>query len=306
MVSAHAHDRRDRHMNLQAILQRTQRGFRNDLRLHAVAVVSLIVAFLCLGTALLGIENLSRIAERWSQTQHLTVYLRADASPEAVAQLRTSLAGLREISKVEYVSAAQARELFLQQTSLGAEPSVLGDDVFPASLEVDLTAHLAPERLEKLAQGISQFPAAEEIETYRSFIGQFHTLLEVGRTGAWGLSLLVLICVLAVIGNTIRLAVLNRKAEIEVLKLCGATDAFVRSPFLVEGILQAVMSASLAMVLLLFAYLLLRGRVETTLTAFTGVSSVFLSPLTVAALIAAAGTLGGLGSAWSLRRYLKV
>src|SRR5262245_54520899 len=140
-------------MNVQAILQRTQRGFRNDLRLHAVAVVSLIVAFLCLGTALLGIENLSRIADRWSQTQHLSVYLRADASAEAVAQLRTSLTGLREIAKVEYVSAAQARELFLQQTSLGAEPSVLGEDVFPASLEIDLSAHLAPDRLDKLAQG---------------------------------------------------------------------------------------------------------------------------------------------------------
>ncbi|HTU61357.1 MAG TPA: FtsX-like permease family protein, partial [Polyangiales bacterium] len=135
---------------------------------------------------------------------------------------------------------------------------------------------------------------------------QFHTLLQAGRTGAWVLSLLVLICVLAVIGNTIRLAVLNRKDEIEVLKLCGATDSFVRSPFLVEGVLQAVMSASLAMVLLLFAYLLMRGRVETTLTTFTGVSSVFLSPITVACVIGAAGALGGLGSALSLRRYLKV
>lgn len=293
-------------MSLQAIFQRTQRGFRHDLRLHAVAVVSLIVAFLCLGTALLGIENLSRVADRWSETQHLTVYLRADASAEAVAQLRSSLTNLHEVSKVELVSAAQAREQFLQQTSVSAEPSVLGDDVFPASLEIDLSARLPAGRLDKLVQGIAQFAAAEEIETYRTFIGQFHTLLQAGRTGAWVLSLLVLICVLAVIGNTIRLAVLNRKDEIEVLKLCGATDSFVRSPFLVEGVLQAVTSASLAMVLLLFAYLLMRGRVETTLTTFTGVSSVFLSPITVTCVIAAAGALGGLGSALSLRRYLKV
>jgi cell division transport system permease protein len=237
-------------MSLQAIFQRTQRGFRHDLRLHAVAVVSLIVAFLCLGTALLGIENLSRVADRWSVTQHLTVYLRADASAEAVAQLRSSLTNLREVSKVDLVSAAQAREQFLQQTSVSAEPGVLGDDVFPASLEIDLSSRLSADRLDKLVQGISQFAAAEEIETYRTFIGQFHTLLQAGRTGAWVLSLLVLICVLAVIGNTIRLAVLNRKDEIEVLKLCGATDSFVRSPFLVEGVLQAVTSASLAMVLL--------------------------------------------------------
>jgi cell division transport system permease protein len=293
-------------MSFQAILQRTQRGFRNDLRLHAVAVVSLVVAFLCLGTALLGVENLGRIAERWSQTQHLTVYLRADASTEAVTQLRSSLANLREIKQVEYVSAAQARDLFLQQTQLGTEPGALADDVFPASLELELAARLAPERLEKLAQAVGQFPAVEEVETYRAFVGQFHSLLDAGRSGAWVLAMLVLICVLAVIGNTIRLAVLNRKDEIEVLKLCGATDSFVRSPFLVEGVLQAVMSASLAMVLLLFAYLLLRARVESTLITFTGVSSVFLSPITVSLVILAAGALGGLGSALSLRRHLKV
>jgi cell division transport system permease protein len=293
-------------MSFKAILQRTQRGFRNDLRLHAVAVVSLIVAFLCLGTALLSVENLSRIADRWSQSQHLTVYLRADASAQALAQLRNALSSVHELSKVELVSAAQARQQFLQQTNLATADGVLTDDVFPASLELDLGTRIPPERLDKLVQGLSQFAAVEEVETYRSFVSQFHGLLDAGRIGAWVLALLVLICVLAVIGNTIRLAVLNRKAEIEVLKLCGATDAFVRSPFLVEGILQAVMSASLAMVLLLFAYLLLRGHVESTLITFTGVSSAFLSPLTVAGVIAAAGTIGGLGSALSLRRYLKV
>jgi cell division transport system permease protein len=293
-------------VNLQAVIQRTQRGFRNDLRLHAVAVVSLIVAFLCLGSALLSVENLSRIADRWSQSQHLTVYLRADASSEAIAQLRNALSSVHEISKLELVSAAQARQMFLQQTNLAAGDGVITDDVFPASLELDLGMRIPPERLEKLIQGIAQFAAVEEVETYRAFVSQFHGLLDAGRAGAWVLSVLVLICVLAVIGNTIRLAVLNRKAEIEVLKLCGATDAFVRSPFLVEGILQAVMSASLAMVLLLFGYLLLRGRVESTLVTFTGVSSVFLSPITVACVIAASGMIGGLGSALSLRRYLKV
>jgi cell division transport system permease protein len=293
-------------MNFQAILQRTQRGFRDDLRLHAVAVVSLIVAFLCLGTALLSVENLSRVADRWSQTQHITVYLRTDARDQDVAQLRSSLVGLNEIAKVDHVTAARARELFTQQTNLAPAESLLSDDVFPASLEIELARGLSEERLDKLAQGIGQFAAVEEVETYRSFVGQFHTLLEAGRSGALVLALLVLVCVLAVIGNTIRLAVLNRKAEIEVLKLCGATDAFVRSPFLVEGVLQAVMSASIAMVLLLFAYLVLRGRIETPIATFTGVDTVFLSPLTVASVIAAAGLLGGLGSAMSLHRYLKV
>lgn len=293
-------------MNLRAVLQRTQRGFRDDMRLHAVAVISLIVAFLCLGAALLSVENLSRIAERWSRTQHLTIYLRADARDQDVSQLRLSLEGLREIAKAEYVSPQRAREQFAQQSRIAQSVVGLPDDAFPASLELDLAPGTDAARIEKLAQRVTQFSAVEEVETYRSFVSQFHTLLDAGRSGAAILALLVLVCVLAVIGNTIRLAVLNRKREIEVLKLCGATDAFVRGPFLVEGVLQAVMASSLAMVMLLFAYLVVRGRIETTLATLTGVTTEFLSPLTVLGVIVLAGLIGGLGSVLSLRRYLQV
>jgi cell division transport system permease protein len=120
------------------------------------------------------------------------------------------------------------------------------------------------------------------------------------------LALLVVVCVVAVIGNTIRLAVANRKREIEVLKLCGATDAFVRNPFLLEGTLQAVASASLAMLLLLIGYLALRSHVEATLSTLTGVPTTFLSFGTVCTVIGLAGVLGAVGSALSLRRYLQV
>jgi cell division transport system permease protein len=293
-------------MNLRAVLQRTQRGFRDDMRLHAVAVISLIVAFLCLGAALLSVENLSRIAERWSRTQHLTIYLRADAREQDVSQLRLSLEGLREITKTEYVSPQRAREQFAQQSRIAQSVAGLPDDAFPASLELDLAPGTEAGRIEKLAQRVTQFSAVEEVETYRSFVSQFHMLLDAGRSGAAILALLVLVCVLAVIGNTIRLAVLNRKREIEVLKLCGATDAFVRGPFLVEGVLQALMASSVAMVMLLFAYLVVRGRIESTLASLTGVTMEFLSPLTVLSVIALAGLIGGLGSVLSLRRYLQV
>ncbi|MEY4578679.1 MAG: hypothetical protein RL701_3382 [Pseudomonadota bacterium] len=296
-------------MSIKAVLLRTQRGLRDDLRLHVVAVLSLVVAFLCLGTALLSVENLSRIAERWSRTEHLTVYLHegtAEQQAQSAGQLRLVLEQLREITKVEYVPSARARELFAEQVDVKGTLSSLPSDVFPAALELELAAGVDGARIDKLAQQVGQLPNVEEVETYRSFIGQFHLLIEAGRSGALLLSLLVIVCVLAIIGNTIRIAVANRKREIEVLKLCGATDAFVRGPFLVEGVLQAMTSATLAILLLLFAYLLMRSRIEGALATLTGVSSAFLSPLTVCCVIGIAGAIGGIGSAWSLRRYLQV
>lgn len=293
-------------MELHTILQRAQRGFRDDLRLHAVAVVSLIVAFLCLGTALLSVENLSRIAQRWSRSQHLTVYLHDDASERDIAQLRLALDSLHEVTKIEHISSARARELFAQQTNMARGLDSLPPDAFPASLEIDLAGGVDADRATKLGERIGQFAGVEDVETYRTFIGQFHTLLDAGRSGALMLAILVAVCVLAVISNTIRLAVANRRREIEVLKLCGATDGFVRSPFLVEGVLQAVTASTVAMVLLLFAYLATHNHIEATLAALTGVSTVFLSPATVFGVIACSGVVGALGSALSLRRYLQV
>jgi cell division transport system permease protein len=120
------------------------------------------------------------------------------------------------------------------------------------------------------------------------------------------LALLVIVCVVAVIGNTIRLAVAGRRKEIEVLKLCGATDSFVRSPFVLEGVIQAVSAAMIAVVLLLVGYYVAHQHVEAAISSFTGVGMVFLSPWTVAAIIVSAGVVGAVGSAWSLRRYLQV
>jgi cell division transport system permease protein len=287
-------------------VSRAQRGLRDDLRLHVVAVASLVVAFLCLGTALLSVENLSLVAQRWSRSQHLTVYLRDQAKDNDVAQLRLVLESLREVQKVEHITAARARAMFVEQTNIAQGLTDLPSDVFPASLELDLVSGVDPARVDRIAERVQQFGAVEEVETYRSFIGQFHSLLDAGRSGAMLLALLVVVCVLAVIGNTIRLAVANRRREIEVLKLCGATDSFVRRPFLFEGIVQGVASSALAMLLLLFGYLLLRGHIEATISTLTGVRTSFLSPLTVLAIIVLAGLTGAVGSALSLRRYLQV
>jgi len=114
------------------------------------------------------------------------------------------------------------------------------------------------------------------------------------------------ICVLAVVGNTIRLAVAGRREEVEVLKLCGATDGFVRTPFVLEGALQGFVAALTAVVVLLVGYLLLRGQVDDTLATLTGVRATFLSPVVALGLVLGGGAVGAIGSAVSLRRYLAV
>jgi cell division transport system permease protein len=293
-------------MDIRVVFTRAKRGFRDDFSLHVVAIASLVVAFLCLGTALLGVENLTRIADRWGQSQHLTLYLHDEARENEVAQLRLVLESLPEVRKVEHITSVTARKLFAEQTHMTDGMTDLPADAFPASLEIELRPEAAADRIDKLTERLRRFAAVEDVENYRSFLGQFRGLLDTGRSAALLLALLVTVCVIAVIGNTIRLAVASRRREIEVLKLCGATDSFVRSPFVLEGVIQAVSAATIAVMLLLGGYLAAHQHIEATLSSLTGVGMVFLSPWTIVTTIVAAGAVGALGSAWSLRRYLQV
>jgi cell division transport system permease protein len=279
---------------------------RDDARLHVVAIASLVIAFLCLGAALLSVQNVSRVAERWGGARRLTVYLKDAAQQSEVAQLRLILESLPEISKVAYLSPVDAKREFSQQVDLGIDAAALPTEAFPASLELTLQASAAEAHARELAKRIRRFSAVEEVETYHDWLAQLETLLVAGKSAVAVLSCLVAICVLAIVGNTIRLAVVQRRREIEVLKLCGATDSFVRGPFVVEGTLQAGLAAAVALLLLLILYTSMRGYVEGTFGSVLGVRTIFLHPLIVLALILGGAAVGALGSALSLRRYLRV
>ena len=116
----------------------------------------------------------------------------------------------------------------------------------------------------------------------------------------------MIVCVVFVVGNTIRLAVAGRRDEIEVMKLCGASDGFVRGPFVVEGAVQGFVSSLLALTILLVTYLFVREHVDGTLAAIAGTRAVFLHPLLALGLLFGGAMLGATGSVLSLRRYLAV
>lgn len=293
-------------MDLKTAVARARRGLREERRLYVVAISSLTVAFLCLGTALLAIENLSELAARWGQSGRLTVYLRDGATADDVQGLRSVLEGLDEVEAVNHVTATEARTRFLEHASIDAELGALPPEVFPASLEVGLIDNVPVQRSDAIAARVARFGVVDDVESYKGWFARLESLLAAGRGVASALALLVVVCVLAVVGNTIRLAVAGRRREIEVMKLCGATDSFVRGPFILEGAFQGALSVFLALALLLIGFVALRGSADETFAALTGVEIVFLGPAPVVLLLVGGAVVGAAGSAWSLRRYLGV
>ncbi len=293
-------------MDLKNAIVRARRGLREERRLYVVAVTSLAVAFICLGATLLGVTNLDAAATRWGQSGRITVFLKDGADAQDVAQLGVVLEGLADVQEVTHITPSQARNSFLEEADVGADLSALPSEVFPASLEITLVSGVTRERSESIASRLAEFRAVSDVESYGAWFQKLDQLLWGARMLAVGLALLVMFCVVAVIGNTIRLAVARRRQEIEVMKLCGATNGFVRGPFVLEGMFQGFASALLAVLALLVGYLVLHEPVDSTLAALTGSRVVFLGAWTLVALLVGGALIGAIGSAVSVRRYLSV
>jgi cell division transport system permease protein len=278
---------------------------RDEARLHVVAIASLTIAFFCLGAVLALTNNLARVSERWGQTARMTIYLRDGASTQDVTQLRMALEGVSGIASVTYVSADAARAEFLADSAGSADLAAIPADAFPASLELAL-AEEGSVNAGRIAERVGTFSIVEDVETYQGWFRRLQALVDAGHGLATGMSILVLLAVLLIVGSTIRLAVTGRREEIEVMKLCGASDSFVRGPFIVEGAVQGFAAALIAMTTLLALYLGLHERIDAVLGTLAGVHVAFVSPLVAVSVLLLGGALGAVGSAVSLRRYLSV
>jgi cell division transport system permease protein len=293
-------------MDVTSILRRAARGMREEARLHVISVSSLTIAFLCLGVALLLLANLDALAGTWARAGRVTIFLRDGAPASEVHELVLALEDLPGVVNVTHVSSAEAREQFVADAQLGATLDGLPADAFPASLEVELAGGAGQVGSQVIAERVARVGIVEDVETYRSWFDQLQSLLAAARGVALGLAFLVLLCVLFVVANTIRLAVAGRREEIEIMKLCGASDRFVRDPFIVEGAVQGFVAALASVLVLLVAFVLVRSHLDASVASLAGTRTVFLHPLVAVGVLVAGAAVGAAGSALSLRRHLLV
>ena len=286
-------------------LDRAWRGGRNDWRLHLLSIFSVAVAFVCLGSAVLVVVNVDGIRTRWAHSGRASVYLKAGVDEDRASSIEKALRDTAGVEDVSFVSSSAARKEVL---SLGADAVIesLPVAAFPASLEVKLADGAGTERLESIATKLRAHPAVESVETYQAWSDRLASVLAGGVTASMILALVVLGAVVSVVSSTIRLALQRRRIEVEVLKLVGATDGYVRRPFVLEGAAQGAIGAAAAVVLLALLYAIVRSHFDWQLGALLGLSPSFLPWTLCLGIVALGGLLGAAAAFFSLRRLLIV
>ena len=287
--------------------RRARRGVVREWRLHALSVFSLSVAFVCLGSALLVVTNLRAVEQRWAHAGRASVYLKDGATQDEVDALRDALARVPGVKGARYLSSGDARAEFgMREVDGRRELAALPVEAFPASIEIDVSSDIPEADLSDMVAKMKQLPAVDGVETYQSWTDKLARLVRGGVAASALLALVVLASVLAVVGSTMRLALQRRRSEVEVLKLVGATDGFVRNPFIVEGSLQGAAGAMAAIVLLAALFLVVRGRLDSELAALIGVEPSFLPWPVAVAMVVLGAALGAVAALASVRRLVTV
>jgi cell division transport system permease protein len=285
-------------------LGRIWRSGRGDWKLYLLSVFSLSVSFVCLAAALLVVVNLRAIEMRWSRAGRVTVYLRDGTTDDQLSSLKRALAQTPDVVSSRYVSPQDARADMADDGAASALSS-LPVEAFPASIELTLADSATDDRITAMSEKLRGLPSVESVETYQRWTERISKLMRGGVSASAVLALVVLVAVASVIGSTMRFALHRRRIEIEVLKLVGASDRFVRRPFLVEGAAQGALGAGASLALLGVLYLIVRGKFDEELGLVFGVRPMFLPWEIVLAMIAGGGLLGAF-SAWAGVRRLAV
>jgi cell division transport system permease protein len=211
----------------------------------AVGVMGLALA-LPLGLNTL-VGNVRLATGDFSGALGMTVYLKTQVSEQSARHLAQNLRERTGVADVTLVTAAQALEEFRSQPGFGAALDALSDNPLPNVLTVRPAADAtSPEQLDALRAAVEAWPEVDSVQLDRDWLLRFDALLDLMRRALWITAALLGAGVIAVVGNTIRLEIKSRAAEIDVTQLVGGSRAFVRRPFLYTGMLYGLIAGALA------------------------------------------------------------
>jgi cell division transport system permease protein len=289
--------------NLGFFLAEALKNLRLNVLMSITAVTTTFICILVFGLGLLISAHIQGVIGSVREDVSVEAFM-PNATSQEVEALANEVAGWPEVASVTEVSEEQAfaefKDKFEDQPDLYED---LDQGVFPASVQIQLenpdSANAVAERLKQ--QGFSESNLSYPQQT----IDRLNTITSYVIWGLYGATLLFLVASVLLISNAIRLSIFARRKEIEVMKLVGASDGFVRTPFVLEGLLQAFAGAALAAFAVIWINLLFVDWSQNALP-YVSISSEAVDAFSTLLLLIAVGVvLGVIGSFLSVTRFLK-
>jgi cell division transport system permease protein len=260
-----------------------------------LSTATIAVALFVLGGFLLATSNLERLGVEWSRAAEVSVYVADDLTPPQKTAIERELQPGPMVASFEFISKMDALARFKQTFSdLAATVDSLEGNPLPASFEVRLQASAhAQEDVATFGARLRQTPGVTDVRYDRQWLDRLLAAVNVVRAVGLVLGTVLTIAAALTVANVVRLALYARRDEIEIMQLVGAPAAYVRGPFVMEGILQGGLGALAALAALAIVFLAVRSSYLSPLAAALNLSSVRFLPLELCVLLLVGGMLVG-------------
>ena len=287
---------------------------RRNFLMFFTAISTVAITLFIVGFFLIIVYDVQGVLTSIKSQVEVAVYLKDNITDELKVYLENEIKNWGEVDEVTFVSKDQALEKFKKDNEGSEILKEIQGNPLPASFEIKLTS---PEKVEQIALRFvdkdgNYIEGVDEVIYGQNYVQKLFSITAIAGSIAFLIIIMLLLAAIVLVFNTIRLSIHARRKEIEVMKLVGATNWFVRIPFLFEGFFEGFAGSLISVVLLYFMsnYLLIRGEKAIVDTmhvkelAILGVNNVIL--YIYAGLVVLGGLVGLLSSSFALKRYIRV
>ncbi len=286
--------------------KRAIQDIRDHRFLNSVTIITIAISILIVSSFALFFVNANDIINSWKKGIKIMVYLKPDTPETKISELISKIQHMDGIRDVRFISKNEAFQELKKQ--MKRQPSLfenLKENPLPDAFEIRLKISFQnQEKVEILATRLESFPQIDEVEYGQRWLGQFTNFFNLFRLTGYAMGGLFFIATLLIVANTIRLVLYSRRDEVEIMRLVGATDSFIKAPFYIQGLIQGAFGGIIGLAVLFVGFLLLSSSMERGISP--GLFAIrFLSTGAFCGIILSSTFVGWIGCYLSLKQFLK-
>ena len=279
--------------------------FKNTF-LNLVTIITISLSILITSAFILFFINTSEIINSWKKGLRIMAYLKPDVSSTELAYLKQAIQSLDGVENLRFIAKAEAlSQLKTQMQHQASLLENLTENPLPDSIEIRMTATVESwQRIASLAAQIEMLTQVHEVEYGQRWIGRFIHLFNLFKLAGYAMGALFFMAAIFIVANTIRLVIYSRREEVEIMRLVGATDNFIKVPFYFEGLIQGALGAVVGLGILYLAFFFITANVEQEF--LPGIFHLkFIPPAILGEILLGSMLVGWLGCYISLKQFLK-
>ncbi len=292
---------------IRLFYKRAIQDIRENRFLNTVTIITIALSILIVSVFALFFINTNDLINHWKKGIRVVVYLKTNTSEAMIPDIKKKFEEMYGVSEAVFISKEEALEQLKRQ--IKSQISLLEDlkeNPLPDAFEVRMIpSSQSWEKVETLSDKIESLPYVDDVEYGEKWLGRFTNIVNLFRLTGYGVGGLFFMAAVFIVANTIRLVLYSRREEIEIMRLIGAADSFIKFPFYIQSLIQSTLGGILGLGILFIAFTIIASNVEHGF--LPGSFQIrFLPPAVFFSIVISSMLVGWLGCYLSLKQFLRI